>query len=123
MQMKNYIERAEKKAGTQSKLAELLGIAPRYIRLVNEGKRCLPIEACIILADYLNEDRLIVIAASNLVTEKDERKRKILESCFNRAATVAVAASLIGVTSIVTPSPANASQASTQMVNDLYYVR
>ena len=37
MQMKNYIERAEKKAGTQSKLAELLGIAPRYIRLVNEG--------------------------------------------------------------------------------------
>ena len=109
MQMKNYIERAEKKAGKQIELAKILGITANYIRMVKANQRGLPIEICIILADYIEVDRLEVIAASNLVTEKDEKKRKILESCFNRAATVAVAASLIGVTSIVTPSPANAS--------------
>lgn len=127
MEMKNYIERAEKKAGTQKKLAEMLDISTRYINMAKNGKRCLSVDTCIVLADYINADRLEVIAASNLTTEKDEKKRKIFESCFNRAATVAVAASLIGVTSIMTPSPANASQALNHIAQDfilckIYYV-
>lgn len=105
MNIKNYIEQAEKKAGTQKELAKILEITDRYIRQVKNGKQGFSNEVCILLADYINADRLEVIAASNLVTEKDEKKRKIFESCFNRAATVAIATSLIGVTSIVTPSP------------------
>jgi len=110
MEMKTYIEAAEKKAGTQIKLAEMLGITTRYINMAKNGKRCLSVDTCIVLADYIGADRLEVIAASNLVTEKDERKRKIFESCFNRAATASVTAALLGVTSIMTlPSESHAS--------------
>jgi len=110
--MNEYIEAAEKKAGKQKELARILGISDAYIRMVKSGKRSFSDDICIQLADYIEVDRLNVIAASNLVTEKDERKRKIFESCFTRAAGVAVAALLVGATTIVTSSPANASQAS-----------
>jgi len=102
MEMKNYIELAEKKAGTQIELANMLGITASYIRMVKAGKKGFPIETCIVLADYINGDRLEVIAASNLVTEKDVKKRKILESCFRKVASVAAAAV---VTSILTLTP------------------
>lgn len=114
MEMKNYIEKAEKKAGKQTELANMLGITASYIRMVKAGKKGFPIETCIVLADYINEDRLEIIAASNLVTEKDERKRKIFESCFtktSKAASFIVAALFIALISITTPNPANASQA------------
>lgn len=112
MELKNYIEKAEKKAGSQIKLAEMLGITTSYIRNVKAGKRGFSTDMCIVLADYIGADRLEVIAASNLVTEKDERKRKIFESCFSRAATVTMTALLLSALSIMSPSPANASQAS-----------
>lgn len=112
MDMKTYIEKAEKKAKTQKELANMLGISASYIRMVKAGQKGFSIDMCIVLADYIKEDRLEVIAASNLVTEKDERKRKILESCFKKVASMTATACLIGVTSITTPSPANARQAS-----------
>lgn len=111
MEMKNYIEQAEIKAGKQIELAKMLGVTAGYLRAVKAGKKGFSIDMCIVLADYIGADRLEVIAASNLITEKDEKKRKILESCFTRAATITAALSLVGVTSIMTPSPANASQA------------
>ncbi|MDV6342945.1 helix-turn-helix domain-containing protein [Nitrosomonas sp. Is24] len=112
MKLKTFIEAAEKKAGKQIELAKMLGISDAYIRMVKAGKRGFPDDICIQLADYIGADRLEVIAASNLVTEKDEKKRKIFESCFTRAAGVTVAALLLGATTIMTSSPANASQAS-----------
>ena len=86
MDMKNYIEMAEKKAGKQIELARILGISDAYIRAAKRGARGLPVDICILLARYIDEDEIKVIAASNLVTEKDEKKRKIFESCFTRAA-------------------------------------
>lgn len=123
MEMKNYIELAERKAGSQTGLAKLLGITDRYVRQVKNGKQGFAVEICILLADYIDADRLEVIAASNLVTEKDEKKRRILESCFTRAATVTAAAFIIGITSIMTPTTANASQASSELPKNLYYVK
>ncbi|SDX03327.1 hypothetical protein [Nitrosomonas oligotropha] len=102
MKMKNYIEEAEKKAGMQLELAKLLNISSSNIRSIKAGKRGLPVEACIILADYIGADRLEVIAASNLVTEKDEGKRKILESCFQKVASITAAAV---ISSILTLTP------------------
>lgn len=102
MKMNEYLEKAQEKAGSQIKLAKYLGISDRYIRLVRDGERSLADDVCIKLADYINEDRLEVIAASNLVTEKNEEKRKIFESCFKKVAgftTIAV------VTSIMTLTP------------------
>ena len=111
MNMNEYLDKAQEKAGSQVNLAKILEISARYIRLVREGKRGFPDDICIQIADYIGVDRLEVIAASNLVTEKDEKKRKIFESCFTRAASVTAAITLVGATSIMTPPPANASQA------------
>lgn len=88
MNMKKYLELGEEKAGKQIELAKILGIPDSYIRIVKSGRRGLPADVCIKLADYINADRLEVIAASNLVTEKDVEKRKIFESCFTTAASV-----------------------------------
>ena len=88
MDMKKFLELGEEKAGKQIELAKILGIPDSYIRIVKSGRRGLPADVCIKLADYIEANRLEVIAASNLVTEKDEEKRKIFESCFTTAASV-----------------------------------
>ncbi|MDP3663711.1 MAG: hypothetical protein U1D41_09430 [Nitrosomonas sp.] len=109
MEMKNYIEQAERKAGKQAALAEILGTSSSYIRMVKAGQRGFPVEICILLADYIKADRLEVIAASNLVTEKDEKKRRILESCFSTAASVTAAALVISVLTLSPTAPASAA--------------
>ena len=125
MEMKNYIELAEKKAGSQTNLAKLLEITDRYVRQVKNGKQGFAVEICIQLADFIGADRLEVIAASNLVTEKDEKKRKILESCFSisRAANFTITALFIGIVTITSQNPANASQITSLDRSYLYYVK
>lgn len=114
MDMKNYIEQAERKAGKQAELANMLGITASYIRMVKAGKKGFPIETCIVLADYIDADRLEVIAASNLVTEKDEKKRKILESCFSTAASVTATALVISMLTLAPKHTVNASNFSSE---------
>lgn len=104
MKMNEYLEKAQIKAGSQVRLSKILGISDRYIRLVRDGERSLADDLCIKLADYINEDRLEVIAASNLVTEKDEEKRKIFESCFRRVASIVAVILFIGSFSVASPS-------------------
>ena len=110
MQIKKYIEQGETKSGTQKELANMLGVSASYIRMVKAGQKGLSIDMCIVLADYIGEDRLEVIAASNLVTEKDEKKRKILESCFKKVAGVAAAAVMTSIVTLPSTSPANAQE-------------
>lgn len=112
MELKKYIENGEKKAGSQKELAKFLGITTGYIRNAKANKSGLPDVICIKLADYINEDRLEVIAASNLVTEKDEEKRRIFESCFNRAASIATAAIVISILTLPINKPVNAQEIS-----------
>lgn len=114
MLINEYIEKAEKKAGTQKELAKILGITTSYIRNVKAGKSGLPVEVCIVIADYIGEDRLEVIAASNLVTEKDERKRKILESCFRKVASVAAAAVITSILTLTPQQTVNAENLNSQ---------
>lgn len=125
MEMKKYIELAEEKAGKQRDLAKMLEISDAYIRMVKSGKRSFSDDVCIQIADYIGADRLEVIAANNLVTEKDEKKRKIFESCFStsKAASFLMAAIFIAVISIMTPPPANASQLTISDSDNLYYVK
>ena len=108
MKLKTFIEAAEKKAGKQIELARMLGISDAYIRMVKAEKRGFPDDICIRLADYIGADRLEVIAASNLVTEKDEEKRKIFESCFSRAASIVIASSVISILTLSPQAPAHA---------------
>lgn len=118
-----YIEKAEKKAGTQKELAKMLGITTSYIRNVKAKKSGLPVETCIELADFIEADRLQVIAASGLVTEKDEKKRKILESCFkhtDKAASIAMAAIVISVLTFAPATPIQAAQLTESALNINY---
>jgi plasmid maintenance system antidote protein VapI len=113
--MKTYIEIAEKKAGTQIKLAEILNVSDAYIRNAKKGRSGLPDAICIKLADYIGVDRLEVIAASNLVTEKDEERRKIFESCLSWFVVVIFAS----VLTVMTPSPAEASKYQDSTVQEV----
>ncbi len=108
MQINEYIEKAEKKAGKQIELAKILGTTSSYIRMVKAGKRGFPDDICIQLADFIQADRLEVIAASNLVTEKDEKKRKVFESCFRKVAAVAAISVVTSIVTLPAASPVNA---------------
>lgn len=121
--MNEYLKKGQEKAGSQIKLAKILDISDRYIRLVRDGERSLADDVCIRLADYIGEDRLEVIAASNLVTEKDERKRKIFESCFkntDKAASIAIAAIVISVLTFTPAAPIQAAQLTESALNINY---
>ncbi len=117
MQINKYIEKAEKKAGTQKELANYLCITTSYIRNAKAGKSGLPDDICIQIADYIGADRLEVIAASKLVTEKDEKKRRIFESCFTRAASVTAAAIVISILTLPLQKPVNAGNLNGQFTN------
>lgn len=119
MNLKEYIEKGEKLAGKQIELARMLGVKDSTLRLAKMNKCGLHDAVCMKLADFIEVDRLEVIAASNLVTEKDEERRKIFESCFektNRAAGFLIAVFFVSVISITTPSPASAQPVTTSIV-------
>lgn len=88
--MRKYIEMAEAKAGSQIALAKYLGQYDSGLRAVKSGKKGLPAAVCIKLAEYIGVDRLEVIAASHLVTEKNEERRKIFESCLIKEKATAI---------------------------------
>ncbi|SFU39688.1 hypothetical protein SAMN05216339_1023 [Nitrosomonas eutropha] len=120
MEMKTYIEMGETKAGSQIALAKYLGQYDSGLRAVKGGKKGLPDAVCIKLADYIGVDRLEVIAASNLVTEKDEERREIFRSCFEKSkerATATIIGSL--VISLLTLAPLESREASSPV--NLHY--
>jgi len=82
MYLKEYIEMGEKAAGNQVKLATYLEQNDSNVRKMKQDKRGLPDPMCIKLAHLIGVDPLHVIAASNLVTEKNTARRKLLESCL-----------------------------------------
>lgn len=122
-ELKNFIEIGVEKAGTQRELAKAIGILDVNLTMAKNGKRGLPVDACILLADYIAVDRLEVIAASNLVTEKDEKKRRIFESCF-RKANSAAASMLIAsiVTTVLTMAPLKPVNAGSVAPNNLHFI-
>ena len=82
MDLREYIEMGEKAAGNQVKLAFYLEQNDSNMRKMKQNKRGLPDPMCIKLAHLIGVDPLHVIAASNLVTEKNSGRRKLLESCL-----------------------------------------
>lgn len=58
-------------------LAEYLGIDRTYLPRARAGKQGLPGYACVKLAQLIGEDERRVIAASELVTEKNPERRAV----------------------------------------------
>jgi DNA-binding transcriptional regulator YdaS (Cro superfamily) len=103
--LKDMIERAEKAAGGQKQLGDIIGVNPSNIRNAKGGQCGLPTDACVMIAEMIGEDAVTVIAASELVTEKKERRRAFWEKKLEAIA----AGILLSVISVMTPSPAQAT--------------
>lgn len=107
MDLHELIDAGSKKAGEQKALASLIGVSEKNISDAKAHRRGLPAAACFLLADYLgiNADR--VIAASELVTEKNEEKRKVFYPfVMGRAVMILVSSALIGTTAHIPESHA-----------------
>lgn len=77
MELKDYIEAGIEKLGNSVSLAKHLGQDPTVIRNAKGHRRGLPNYACVVLADLLGVERIEVIAASELVTEKNPERREV----------------------------------------------
>ena len=124
-ELREFIELGEKKAGRQANLAKIISTRDTSIRLAKSGKRGLSDDICIKLADYIEEDRLEVIAASNLVTEKDEEKRKVFKSCFknkDKAASIAMAAIVISVLTFAPTTTIQAASLTESALNKIFCI-
>jgi len=118
MELKTFIERAEKAAGSQKALAELLGQHAGNLRGAKAGVKGLPTYACVLIADIIGEDEIVVIAASELATEKHANRRAIWEK---KLETVAAGFILAIVTTLVTPTPSQAAPLS-QVIDSKVYI-
>lgn len=77
MELREMIERAAEKTGGQKELADKIGINPNNLTNAKRGERGLPTYACVKLAQLIGEDERHVIAASELVTEKNPERRAV----------------------------------------------
>lgn len=120
MELKEIIEQAEKTAGGQKALALRIGQDAGNIRGAKAGIKGLPDYACVMIAEITGLDPMTVIAASNLVTEKKEERRRVWHPFVNRAASVLLGLILTIVNLIMTPAPAEAAQVQNKHLFTLY---
>ena len=77
MELKNYIQAGIEKLGSVIALAKHLDQQDTAITNAKGHRRGLPEYACVMLADLLEVERIEVIAASELVTEKNPERQKV----------------------------------------------
>lgn len=77
MELHGYITKGIESAGTIRALSEKLNQPATVLSDAKRGQRGLPNYACVILAKLIGEEPTRVIAASELVTEKKEERRKV----------------------------------------------
>jgi plasmid maintenance system antidote protein VapI len=108
MHLNELINLASQKAGSQTNLAKVIGVHPNVVSEAKANKRGLPAEACGKLADLIGVDRWTVLAASNLITEKNEEKRAYWAPfVLNGISAFATAAAALLLTSASTKTYAN----------------
>lgn len=85
MELKDYIEEGVEVKGSLAALARYLDQGETAVREAKAHKRGIPSYACVKLADLINRDPLLVIAAMELVTEKREERKAIWQSFVTRS--------------------------------------
>lgn len=75
MELRDYIERGIKKAESLTTLGKILDLTQPQMSNIKAYKQHLPLAACVKLADLIGANRIDVIAAAELATEKKEDKR------------------------------------------------
>lgn len=109
MELKDYLEIGAKKAGSLTALGKYLDMSQPTISGAKAHKRPLTTKAAVQLANYIGEDVTAVIAANELVTEKDESKRAFWSLFVEHARAASVALALTLVTNFLTPTQAEAA--------------
>ena len=77
MELLAYITKAIELKTDQTDLAHALGVHRDVLTHAKAGRRGLPTLACVKLAQLIGEDERRVIAASELVTEKNPERRAV----------------------------------------------
>lgn len=113
MELREMIESAANIAGSQAALAKVIGVRPDQLTHAKAARAGLPAAACYQLAHILSIDPAAVVAASELVTEKNPEKRAVFAP-FVLGVPRTAAAWILGIVSIATigglaPTDANAS--------------
>ncbi|MDO8291108.1 MAG: hypothetical protein Q7T44_17990 [Parvibaculum sp.] len=109
MDLRELIENGNKAAGTQAALAKAIGVTTQNIANAKAGRYGLPDYACFQLATLLKIDPAQVIAASALVTERNEERRKVFYP-FVMGKTATIAALSLGLVILkMTPIDAEAA--------------
>lgn len=86
MTLSDYIEEGAKKAGNLTALAKILDMDPTNRTGAKAHRRGLPTDAAIKLADLIKADRITVISANELATEKKEEKRNFWSRLISQPA-------------------------------------
>lgn len=123
MELKDYFDRGIEKTGSLTALGLRLGISQPHMSRMKTGKLPMPAEKCVLLADLINADRFQVIAAAKLASAKDEDKKIFWQHLVDHARAAVMATFLIGVTSFLTPTPAQAAPVLKSSPDVLYYVK
>lgn len=119
MQLKEFIETGAAKAGSLTALGRMLGISQPDMSNAKAMKKPLPAKAIVQLSEYINADLKALIAANELVTEKDEAKREFWRPFAEHARAASIAMILALVTNLVTQKPADAAPRLTTTANRL----
>lgn len=119
MNLRDHIKKAET-IMPRKELAEYLGIHPQQLTDGKNGKAGLPIAACYKLAGLIEENVSSVVATSELVTEKNEKRRAVLLPFANHVRIAIIAVTMTIVTNIMTPAPAEAAQMQDKSLITLY---
>lgn len=77
MELRAYISKGEDIKKSGKALADFLGVTAPDLSSAKAGRRGLPAYACVKLAQLIGEDERCVIAASELVTEKNPERRAV----------------------------------------------
>lgn len=109
MELRDYIDAGAKKAGSLTALGKYLNLSQPTMSESRAQRRSLPLDKCVMLADYIGADLREVIAANELATEKKEEKRAFWRPFVTHARMALIVLALGHVTNFVTPNDVQAA--------------
>ena len=119
------LEKGVKSKGTARELAKAIGVSEQHLSAAKSGKRGIPEKSCALLAQVLDLELGVVVAAKELWLAKSEEDKEFWLP-FARAAGFAGICAAI-VTLYVSPTPANAGVVQVSDDGDksanVYYVK
>lgn len=80
MTLTDYIEAGAKKAESVAELARIIGTTREHASAAKSMRKPLPLDCAVKLANYIGAEKMAVIAANELATEKKEEKRAFWSS-------------------------------------------